>query len=121
MREFGIIPELVGRLPAVTYVDSLDSTALQRILSEPKDSLVSQYSELLREDGIQLKFTPEALSAIAKKAGELGTGARGLRSIMESVMRNIMFTAPDMSGNNLEIVVSEKTVSMANVKYLACD
>jgi len=121
LREFGIIPELVGRLPAVTYVDSLDSTALQRILSEPKDSLVSQYSELLREDGIQLKFTPEALSAIAKKAGELGTGARGLRSIMESVMRNIMFTAPDMSGNNLEIVVSEKTVSMANVKYLACD
>jgi len=94
LREFGMIPEFVGRIPVVTYVDPLDRNALMKILTEPKDSLVAQYTELLREDGVKLSFSDDALEAIADMASELGTGARGLRSIMERTMRDIMFSAP---------------------------
>ena len=94
LRDFGLIPEFVGRFPVVTYVDPLDRKALKRILTEPKDSLVSQYTELLREDGITLTFTGDALDAVVDRAEALGTGARGLRSILERGMRNIMFSAP---------------------------
>jgi len=100
LRDFGLIPEFVGRLPVVTYVNPLSQDALKRILSEPKDSLVAQYTELLREDGISLSFTDDSLSCIADMAIELGTGARGLRSIMERSMRDIMFSAPKSKRNN---------------------
>ena len=94
LREFGLIPEFVGRFPVVTYVDPLDRKDLKRILTEPKDSLVSQYTELLREDGITLTFTEDVLDAVVDQAVALGTGARGLRSILERGMRDIMFSAP---------------------------
>lgn len=94
LREFGLIPEFTGRFPVVTHVDPLDGKALRRILTEPQDSLTAQYEELFREDGIALSFSPGALDAVAREALSLGTGARGLRGIMEKVMRDIMFQAP---------------------------
>ncbi|MBS7369907.1 MAG: ATP-dependent Clp protease ATP-binding subunit ClpX [Oscillospiraceae bacterium] len=92
--KFGIIPELIGRLPVVTALDALDEDALVRILDEPKNALIKQYKFLFKADGIDLEFEPEALRAIAKKSIERNTGARGLRSIVESTLRDIMFTAP---------------------------
>lgn len=92
--KFGIIPELIGRLPVVTVLDALDEEALVRILDEPKNALIKQYKYLFEADGINLEFQPEALKAIAKKSIERNTGARGLRSIVEQTLRDIMFTAP---------------------------
>lgn len=94
LRDFGMIPEFVGRIPVVTYVNPLDKEALERILTEPKDCLLAQYTELFREDGIRLKFSPEVIRAVAEEASELGTGARGLRCILERLMRELMFSAP---------------------------
>ena len=115
LRDYGMIPEFVGRIPVVTYVDPLDTPTLERILTEPKNSLVNQYKELLREDGVTLDFTPEAISAVAQRAVELGTGARGLRSIMERVMRDIMYAAPKAAskGKPGEIVVSRERILSA--------
>ena len=112
LRDFGLIPEFVGRFPVVTYVDPLDTAALESILTKPKNNLVSQYMELFREDGITLTFEPEAISAAAQLATDLGTGARGLRSIMEKAMRDVMFAAPKaayMNGSR-EIVVTREMV-----------
>ena len=92
--KFGIIPELIGRLPVVTALEALDVDALIRILHEPKNALIKQYKYLFNADGIDLEFQPEALRAIAKKSIERNTGARGLRSIVEQTLRDIMFTAP---------------------------
>lgn len=92
--KFGLIPELVGRIPSINTLESLDRDALVRILSEPKNSLVKQYQKLFKLDGIELAFTPEALCAIADKAIELGTGARGLRAILENTLQDVMFHAP---------------------------
>ena len=92
--KFGIIPELIGRLPVVTTLDSLDRDDLIRILTEPKNALVKQYQALLAYDDVQLEFDPKALEAVADKAIEMDIGARGLRSIMEKLMTSIMFEAP---------------------------
>ncbi len=92
--KFGIIPELIGRLPVVVPLEALDEDALVRILDEPKNALIKQYKCLFSADGIELEFEPEALKAIAKKAIETKTGARGLRSIVENTLREVMFTAP---------------------------
>ncbi len=92
--KFGIIPELIGRLPIVTPLEALDEDALVRILDEPKNALIKQYKYLFKADDIQLEFEKEALRAIAKKAIATKTGARGLRSIVEDTLRDIMFTAP---------------------------
>ncbi len=92
--KFGIIPELIGRLPVVVPLEALDEEALVRILDEPKNALIKQYKCLFSADGIELEFEPEALKAIAKKAIETKTGARGLRSIVENTLREVMFTAP---------------------------
>lgn len=94
--QFGLIPELVGRIPVTTGVVSLTRDDLVRILTELYDSLISQYTKLLEMDDVKLKFTRGALEAVADLAIELGTGARGLRSILERVMRDIMFNAPSM-------------------------
>ena len=94
LRDFGFIPEFIGRFPVVTHVENLDKDALLRILTEPDNSITSQYIELLREDGIDLDFDPGALEVIAETAISNGTGARGLRIIMEKVMRDILFDAP---------------------------
>ena len=92
--KFGLIPELVGRLPVLTALNGLDETALVRILEEPKDSLIKQYKKLFEMDGVSLEFGENALLEIAKKAIERHTGARGLRSIMEELLKNLMYEAP---------------------------
>ena len=99
LREFGMIPEFVGRFPVISHVEMLGRDDLVRILKEPKGALVQEYRELLEMDGIALSFSDDALNSIADRALELGTGARGLRSIMESFMRDVMFDAPDISRN----------------------
>ena len=92
--KFGLIPELVGRLPVITALSDLDKAALVRILTEPKNCLVSQYKKLFDLDKVDLEFTPEALDAIAEKTIARKTGARGLRSMMEDTLKNLMFEVP---------------------------
>ena len=92
--KFGLIPELVGRMPVIVALDALDEDAFVRILSEPKNALTKQYKELLALDGVELEFTDGALRAIAAKAAERNTGARGLRGIMERIMGKLMYEIP---------------------------
>ncbi len=92
--KFGLIPELVGRLPVIVGLENLDADALVRILREPKNCLVKQYAKLFEMDNVELEFTPEALRAIADLAIERNTGARGLRSILEESMTNLMYSIP---------------------------
>jgi ATP-dependent Clp protease ATP-binding subunit ClpX len=92
--KFGLIPELVGRIPVAVPLDDLDKDALVRILSEPKNSLVKQYKKLLEMDGVELEFDKDALEAVAAQAIERNTGARGLRSIMENLMMSVMYDVP---------------------------
>ena len=92
--KFGLIPEFVGRLPIVTTLRELDKKALIKIVTEPKNALVKQYKKLLQYDGVELEFTEDAIKAIVEKAIERNTGARGLRSIIEDVMRDVMFDIP---------------------------
>jgi ATP-dependent Clp protease ATP-binding subunit ClpX len=92
--KFGMIPEFVGRLPVFTSVNSLDADALVRVLTEPKNALVRQYERLFDLDGVELEFAPDALEAIAEQANLRGTGARGLRAILEEVLLNVMYDVP---------------------------
>ncbi len=94
LKSFGLIPEIIGRLPVLTYLNPLDREALRRILVEPKNSIVRQYQKLFQMDGINLTFTDDALECIVDKAVEYKLGARGLRSIVESVMTDAMFEKP---------------------------
>ena len=106
---FGLIPEFVGRLPIVTTLKELDKEALIKIVTEPKNALVKQYKKLLELDGVELEFEQEALQAIVEKAIERNTGARGLRSIIEDIMRDIMFDIP--SNDKIEkCIITKETV-----------
>ena len=103
-----MIPEFVGRLPVISNLHELDEEALVRILKEPKNALVNQYSHLFEIDDVELSFRDEALKEIAKQAIKRKTGARGLRSIMEEILMDTMFDLPD---DNLEkVIIDEKTV-----------
>ena len=104
--KYGLIPELVGRLPVIATLDDLDEKALVRILTEPKNSLVSQYKKLFQLDKVDLEFEPDALLAIAKMTLERHTGARGLKSVMESFLKNLMYNVP--SDYTIEKVVINK-------------
>lgn len=104
LKSFGLIPEIIGRLPVLTYLNPLDRKALRRILSEPKNSIIKQYQKLFEMDGIKLTFNPEALEFIVDKAVEYKLGARGLRSIVEAVMIDAMFDIP--SSKTKEFVVT---------------
>lgn len=95
--KFGLIPEFIGRLPVIATLDKLDTKAFVRILTEPKNALVKQYKRLFEMDGIELEFDSDAIEEIAKKASSLDTGARGLRSIVEEIMLDIMYEAPSDS------------------------
>ena len=106
---FGLIPEFIGRLPVLVTLDPLDKKALLRILTEPKNALVKQYRKLLEMDGVDLTFTPDALSAIADEALARNTGARGLRAIIEKVMRNVMFEVPTLK-NVKQATVTKETI-----------
>lgn len=96
--KYGMVPEFVGRMPIIAVLDELDEESLIKILTEPKNSLVKQYKKLFQLDGIELEFEPDALKAIAKKAIDQGTGARGLRSIVEKILQKSMFELPSSSG-----------------------
>ena len=98
--KFGLIPELVGRLPVIASLDAMNEETLYRIMVEPKNSVIKQYVELFKMDDIELVFEEDALKYIAKETVERKTGARGLRSIIENILRDIMYTAP-----------SDKTIS----------
>ena len=93
--KFGLIPEFVGRLPIITGLDNLDEKALQKILVEPKNSLIKQYKQMFKIDGFDIEFEDEAIAYVSKKAIELKTGARGIRTIMETKMLELMFDLPD--------------------------
>ena len=103
LKSFGLIPEIIGRLPVLTYLNPLDRDALTKILTEPKNSIIKQYVKLFEMDGIKLTFTPEALSLIVDKAVEYKLGARGLRSIVESIMMDAMFEIPSKRTKSFEV------------------
>ncbi len=109
LHKFGLIPEFIGRLPMITTVEPLDRNALVRILREPKNALVKQYQRLFEIDGVELEFTDAAIGAIADRALARNTGARGLRSILEELLLDVMFDAP--SSDDIAVVrVTEDSV-----------
>lgn len=103
LKSFGLIPEIIGRLPVLTYLNPLDRAALERILTEPKNSIVRQYQKLFEMDGVELSFSKEALDAMVDKAVEFKLGARGLRSIVENVMMDSMFDMPSKRVKKFEV------------------
>lgn len=107
---FGLIPEFIGRLPVVVTLNKLDEDALVRVLTEPKNALIRQYQSLLAMDGVELEFEDAAVRAIARKAIARNTGARGLRSIIEKIMQNVMFQVPSMHDVS-KCIVTEEVVS----------
>lgn len=107
--KFGLIPEFVGRLPVLACLDELDIVTLTKILIEPKNALIKQYKKLFEMEGVELEFRPEALDAVAKKAMERKTGARGLRSILEHVLLDIMYQLPGLQGL-VKVVIDETCI-----------
>ena len=107
LKHFGLIPELVGRFPMLTHLQPLDAAALHRILTEPRNALVKQYQALFKMDDVELTFAPEALDAVVNTAVEYKLGARGLRSIMEGIMTDYMFTLPQMAKGSTLCITGE--------------
>lgn len=105
LKSFGLIPEIIGRLPVLTYLNPLDREALRRILVEPKNSIIKQYTKLFEMDGIKLEFAPETYDFIVDKAVEYKLGARGLRSIVESIVMDAMFEAPTKSIDSFTVTL----------------
>ena len=108
--KFGLIPEFVGRLPVLATLEDLDEEALVTILTQPKNALIKQYQRLFELEDTQLSFTDDALKAIAKRAIQRKTGARGLRSILEDILLDTMFTLPGLDSVT-EVVVNEEAVT----------
>lgn len=108
LKAFGLIPELIGRLPVLTYLNPLDAHSLKRILTEPKNALVKQYEQLFEMEGVKLIFEEEALDYIVKKAVEYKLGARGLRSLCEAIMLDLMYETPSDKPVPAEIVISKE-------------
>jgi len=120
LKSFGLIPEIIGRLPVLTYLNPLDKEALRNILTEPKNSLTKQYAKLFKMDGIELTFAPGAIDFIVDKAEEYKLGARGLRSIVESIMMDAMFDAPSSGKDAFEVTAEyAKTEFEKNSRTLA--
>ena len=113
IRSFGLIPELVGRIPVLTHLEPLSREALRNILTEPKNAIISQYKSLLKMDDVELEFTDEALDYIVDKAVEFKLGARGLRSICEAVMTELMYEAPSSSEKQI-VITKEYAVERIN-------
>ena len=120
LKSFGLIPEIIGRLPILTYLNPLDRTALRNILTEPKNSIVKQYIKLFEMDGVELVFQPEVFEYIVDKAVEYKLGARGLRSIVETIMMDIMFDIPSMKVEKYELTLdyAKKQMGKANISRL---
>lgn len=107
LKSFGLIPEIIGRLPILTYLKPLDKTALRNILTEPKNALTKQYEKLLAMDGVRLTFAPDMLDYVVDKALEYKLGARGLRGLMETVMIDVMYTLPGQKGAEKQFEVTK--------------
>ncbi|MCB0890700.1 MAG: AAA family ATPase, partial [Propionibacteriaceae bacterium] len=109
LHKYGLIPEFIGRLPMISTVSSLDSTALVRILVEPKNALIKQFRKLFEMDGVDLQFTDDAIAAVAEMALHRGIGARGLRSILEEILLNVMYHVPS-DDDVARVLVTEEVV-----------
>ena len=120
LQRYGLIPELVGRLPVGVHLEELDAEALERILEEPKNALVKQYQKMFELEGVGLTFDRKAIKAISRKALERGTGARGLRSIIESIMRDLMFEIPSRADVS-EVVITSECVEQGTAPLLLLD
>ncbi len=118
LMKFGLIPEFIGRLPVVATVEDLDREALIRILTEPRNALTRQYARMLEMDGVELVFTADALESIADLAIRRGTGARGLRAILEEVLLNTMFEAPSRSEGGQVVIDAEVVANRVNATVL---
>ena len=120
LKSFGLIPEIIGRLPILTFLNPLDRTALRNILTEPKNSIIKQYVKLFEMDGVKLVFQPEVFEFIVDKAIEYKLGARGLRSIVETIMMDIMFELPSMDVTDYELTLdyAQKQMEKANLSRL---
>lgn len=120
LRSFGLIPEIIGRLPVISHLNPLDREALRAILTEPKNALVKQYIKLFRMDGIELTFADGVLEYIVDKAIEFKLGARGLRSICETIMLDAMYETPSVETSELEITIdyAERKLERINMKVL---
>ncbi len=120
LRAFGLIPEIIGRLPILTYLNPLDRTALRNILTEPKNSIVKQYIKLFEMDGVKLTFQPEVFEYIVDMAVEYKLGARGLRSIVETIMMDVMFEIPSEKAETYEVTLeyAKKQMGKANMSRL---
>jgi ATP-dependent Clp protease ATP-binding subunit ClpX len=116
--KFGLIPEFIGRLPVVATLEDLDENALVEILTKPKNALIKQYSRLFEMEGVKLSFTDEALGSVAHRAIARKTGARGLRSIMESILLGTMFDLPGLDGVEEVVINGEVAESRANPLFL---
>jgi ATP-dependent Clp protease ATP-binding subunit ClpX len=116
LKSFGLIPEIIGRLPVLTYLNPLDKVALRRILTEPKNSIIKQYQLLMKMDGIELTFDDDALSFIVDKAVEYKLGARGLRNIVETIMRPAMFNLPSQRKRHFNITRKFAESTLENLK-----
>ena len=110
LQSYGLIPEFIGRVPIVANLEQLDVEALKNILTQPKNALVKQYTKMLELDNVELEFTDEALAAISNKAIERKTGARGLRSIIEEALIDIMYDVPSSDGV-VKVVITEQTIT----------
>ena len=117
IRSFGLIPELVGRLPVLTHLEPLSREALRNILTEPKNAIISQYKAMLKMDGVELEFADDTLEYIVDKAVEFKLGARGLRSICEAVMKDLMYEAPSSDEERIEVTrgYAEERVNKASM------
>jgi ATP-dependent Clp protease ATP-binding subunit ClpX len=113
LRQFGLIPELIGRLPVISHLNPLDKATLRAILTEPKNSLVKQYKKLMKMEGVTITFPDETLDYIVEKALQYKLGARGLRSICEVIMTDIMYEVP--STPNIKEYVVEKSYAEEKV------
>ena len=120
LKAFGLIPEIIGRLPVLTYLNPLDREALTRILSEPKNSIIKQYVKLFEMDGVKLTFSDEALKLVVDKAVEYKLGARGLRSIVESIMMDAMFEVPSGRKKTFEVTLeyAERQLDKSHLQKL---
>ena len=120
LKSFGLIPEIIGRLPILTHLEPLNREALRNILTEPKNSIIKQYTYLFRLDGVELVFDTEVLDFVVDKAIEFKLGARGLRSIVEAIMMDAMFEIPSKHTDKFHVTLdyAQKQIAKTNMNIL---
>lgn len=118
LKDFGLIPEIIGRLPVLTHMNPLDKETLRTILTQPKNAIIKQYKKLFAMDGIELEVTEDALDYIVDKALEYKLGARGLRSLCENILTDAMFELPstDITSLSIDRTYAENKISQSNLK-----